>query len=234
MALAQVDHLITTANNPLSGNFGLGTEGVNWNPGDLAIFWWYGRGSAHNWTDNSGGKLTVLQNLGTSTSGTCAAACRILVTGDVATDFAWTNASSVNSRVVYGTIVISGADGTTPISAEIAATTFTNSASPDPGASITIGDDGSWVLSFYGKNAIATTNTDGLTLIDQSSDTNVQSGWSRTTKNVADSPFNPPAWGSGAASDDGCTYALVVKPAAAGGGGATNPGWYIQAKGGWW
>ena len=201
-----------SGNNETSSTFSLP---AGWSNNNLAIFCWYCFEPTKKFTDASGGKLTSIGS-GSAASGTGSyfIGYRTLVTGD--TTFAWTANSVASGTVVWGTAVFSGSyTGSGVIEAQSAFTTWTNAASPDPPAVITIGS-GSCVISFFGKMNDFTT---------YGAPSNYSAGVSCSSTAGNDASFglvyrfmgaagseDPGAWtlGGGAATDDGYTWTGAI------------------------
>ena len=235
MAIAFVSGSASGSSNPTSGNFPLGA----FSNGNVAIFFWWGRVNTKLFTDNSGGKFTTIYlNTAISGRGALTILRRVLVTGDVATDFAWTSNDITNADVIQGTVVFSGVDTTTPLDAESGTPVeFVNTQSPDPPSVLTVTDQAA-VITIFGKNndyaasvAAPTSYTIGASA-ESTAGTDASAGLAyRLGLSIATE--DPGAWTlGGATSDDGIVWTGALRPTA-GAPSATNPGW-VTSRGGWW
>lgn len=225
MAISFVYGEANTANNPTSGNFPLGAETTNWVAGDFALFYWYGRVTGKTWADNSGGKVSILYDDAGGTNGRISIAYRFLVTGDVATDMAWTSASSANSDVSQGVAIFRDVDTGTPIDVESGTpAAFTNTQSPNPAAVVVVTDQACGIVLF-GKNNDAADTFTAPTNYTVASSTNTAAGGDGSDSAAAcayrlalsTGSEDPGAWTlGGAGTDDGLQWTAALRPAAGG------------------
>jgi hypothetical protein len=216
MAISLAFSQAAAANNPLSGTFPLGVEGVDWQPGNLAIFWWYGRASTKTWTNASGGRLTVRHEDIGGANGVLTIASRVLVTGDLAADLAWTSPTVTNATCCWGTAIFAGVDAATPIEADAPPSLFTNLQSPDPPA-VTVATANACVITIFGKNNdyAATVTPPALYtaagVIEEIAGTDASGGLAYRL-NLPTGAENPGAWTLGGAStDDGVVYTAALR-----------------------
>jgi len=216
MAISLAFSQAAAANNPLSGTFPLGVEGVDWQPSNLAIFWWYGRASTKTWTNASGGRLTVRHEDIGGANGVLTIASRLLVTGDLEADMAWTSPTVTNATCCWGTAIFAGVDAATPIEADATPSLFTNLQSPDPPA-VTVATANACVITIFGKNNdyAGTVTPPALYtaagVIEETAGTDASGGLAYRL-NLPTGAENPGAWTLGGAStDDGVVYTAALR-----------------------
>ncbi|TSC65652.1 MAG: Uncharacterized protein CEO21_363 [Microgenomates group bacterium Gr01-1014_80] len=189
---------------------------AGWQPGDVAVFWWYTYTDTKTITPPAA--LTQKQQASSAGFGRIYIGYRVLQSGD--TTFAWTASSATNSTVIWGASVFSGVNATgDPFEATSGApVTFTDTLSPNPPAVTTLSNN-AVILPVFGKRDDYTTinpptnyTTAGSNSSTAGSDSSAGAAY---FQKVTPGSEDPGAWsltGGAVPASDGYVWTGVLKP----------------------
>lgn len=219
MAITRQYYFAAASNNPTVGNFPIGTEDIDWIPGDVVVCWWYTRTNTKTFTDVSG-KLTEKATENSTVAGRLWIGYRVLVTGDSA--FQWSSSSVSNATTVHGSCVFRGVEPTSPFDASSDITIQVNVVDPDP-PPVNIVTNDSCAICLFGKNNDYTGITPpvgyelaGAASSTAGSDASGAFAYRLNRSAGVEDPYIFDLTG-GLVGDDGYTWTAALKPVGAGG-----------------
>ncbi|MDO8498667.1 MAG: hypothetical protein Q7S44_02675 [bacterium] len=211
-SIEYIGSVSSSGNNTTSSNF---TLPAGWNPGDVAVFWWYTYNNTKTITPP--GAITQTQQTSSAGFGRIYIAYRVLQAGDSA--FAWTSSSSSNSTTIWGTSVFSGVNTSAdPFEAQSGAPITFTGVNPDPPAVTTLSNN-VMVVPIFGKidNYTSITPPASYTTAGSNSSTagNDASAGAAYFKKASAGAEDPGAWtlgNGGASAPAGYIWTGALKP----------------------